>query len=89
MDHWKCSNKGTVLDQTMECIRTCCFGLKDWNKATFGKIQKEINHCKKWLESYDLAMDRSVDPQQYKRVERNLEDLLDKEELAWKQRSRI
>lgn len=88
-DCWRMSSGGSAFKRVMGCIKSCSYGLKDWNRSTFGNIQKKIEQCRERLEAYDLITDGSVDPQVYKNVKIQLEDLLEKDELAWKQRSRI
>jgi hypothetical protein len=62
--------------------------LHSWGKKTFGIIPKRIKTIQQELHSMQLQQDSHNLTQQPKDKEKELNDLLDKEEMWWSQRSR-
>jgi hypothetical protein len=71
----------TKLKATME-------SLNDWSRSKFGAVTKEINKLKKDLE---IAQSRQYTgySKEVEDLNRRLDELLLREEIMWRQRSRI
>ncbi|KAL9669643.1 hypothetical protein QQ045_007190 [Rhodiola kirilowii] len=86
-DLWE-GNAGNTHKLT-DCLKRCADGLKDWNKKCFGKVKNKIKELQEELSKVQ-DMERTDDSAD---LEVNLTSELDewflREELLWKQRSRI
>jgi hypothetical protein len=69
------------LNHTLEALHS-------WGKQTFGIIPKRIKAIQQELHFMQLQQDSHNLTQQLKDKEKELDDLLDKEEMWWSQRSR-
>jgi hypothetical protein len=74
-------NVQNKLKSTMECLTS-------WSKSKFGAVSKEIIKLKKrleWLQSKHFSRNRK----EIEGVNRRLDELLLREEIMWRQRSRV
>ena len=85
-------NEGTGLNNPSGLItglRQCADALSKWGNSVFGQIPKKIQKKKKALSA--LTKD-DIDRQngaEINRVWREINELLDKEEMWWQQRSMV
>ena len=85
-------NEGTCLNNPSGLItglRQCVDALSNWSNSVFGQIPKKIQEKKKALSA--LTKD-DIDKQngaKISRVRREINELLDEEEIWWQQRSRV
>ncbi|CAB4268382.1 unnamed protein product [Prunus armeniaca] len=71
-----------------EGIKNCAGKLAKWNKLTFGHVQKQLAAAHKELEVLQGRMGQDQVLLK-KKVERTIVVLLEKEEVMWRQRSRV
>ncbi|KAI5335463.1 hypothetical protein L3X38_025596 [Prunus dulcis] len=71
-----------------EGIKNCAGKLAEWNKLTFGHVQKQLAAAHKELEVLQGRMGQDQVLLK-KKVERTIVVLLEKEEVMWRQRSRV
>jgi hypothetical protein len=82
--HSRPSDLGNVavnLYGVMECLQSC-------SKKTVGSVSKRIEKLRKKLENINRGFPR-YNHDEKRNVERELDSLLEQEELYWRQRSRI
>ena len=85
-------NEGTSLNNPSGLItglRQCVDALSKWSNLAFGQIPKKIQEKKKALSA--LTKD-DIDRQngaKINRLRREINELLDEEEMWWQQRSRV
>ncbi|ONH90480.1 hypothetical protein PRUPE_8G056500 [Prunus persica] len=66
----------------------CTQRLNSWGQQQFGSLPKQIQQC--YLELQNLDLDApNFDPTRKHELSVKLDDLLEKEEIFWKQRSRV
>ncbi|MCH80381.1 hypothetical protein A2U01_0001148, partial [Trifolium medium] len=83
MDAWNNKQGGTKekLQHTLNALR-------NWGRKTFGIIPTRIKETQQALETLQLKSDTQRLNQQIKAKEKELDDLLEKEEMWWSHRSR-
>jgi hypothetical protein len=69
------------LSGVMDCLQT-------WSKKTVGSVSRRIEKLRKGLEHINLNLPWSVQDMK-RRTEKELDSLLEQEEVYWRQRSRI
>jgi hypothetical protein len=69
------------LNGVMDCLQA-------WSKETVGSIPRRIEKLRKELEHINLKFSRHVQEEK-RRIEKELDSLLEHEEVYWRQRSRI
>jgi hypothetical protein len=65
----------------MDCLQT-------WSKKTVGSVSRRIEKLRKGLEHINLNLSWSVQDMK-RRIEKELDSLLEQEEVYWRQHSRI
>jgi hypothetical protein len=73
------------INTKLNCMRG---SLNDWKNRSFGSVGKEIKNLKRELQNLMFRNDRSMNFRR-KEINRRLDELLLREELMWKQRSRL
>lgn len=63
--------------------------LKSWSKKSLGNLGRQIKETRALLNSYLNSEDQALDQSRIHSIEGRLEKLLYKEEVHWKQRSRV
>jgi hypothetical protein len=71
----------TNLSGVMDC-------LQDWSKKNVGSVSKRIEKLRKQLENINRSTFQH-NQEEKRRIERELDSLLEQEEVYWRQRSRI
>ena len=69
-------------------VRICEQALATWNKEEYGNLQHCIKHKQMQLEGLMNKVQKSQDSIVVEECKRQLKELLDKEEVVWKQRSK-
>ncbi|KAH6796646.1 hypothetical protein C2S52_021200 [Perilla frutescens var. hirtella] len=70
-------------------LNDCQEPLQAWKSSHFGNVTKQLADCRKELEGLQSASNNIHTVDYQKIVEAKIQDLLCKEEVMWKQRSRI
>lgn len=87
-DTWSKCKKATDLADIKNNLQTTMDSLRTWSKAKFGGVDREITKLKKRLERlYSTNLHANNDEIQH--VMARLDELLLREEMLWKQRSRV
>lgn len=69
-------------------IISCGISLKDWETDHFGNISKLLSNCRKELGALEVVVSTQKVTEDRKKLELKIDDLLEKEEIMWKQRSK-
>ncbi|PWA79435.1 hypothetical protein CTI12_AA200820 [Artemisia annua] len=69
-------------------VEECAARISEWNKNSFGHVQKSIRAKQKRLQMLQSCFDSSTEGQQHI-LKEEIKELLTREEVMWKQRSRI
>lgn len=86
--NWKTINQQALMS-TISNIEQCSKQLILWNQAKFGSLAKEIKDTHHQLAQLHNDRERVVTTGELRATELKLNELLLKEEIFWKQRSRI
>lgn len=86
---WKVSGQGNELSKTIQCIKNCGNHLSVWNREHFGIVQRDIQNTRAMIERMQAGELGDCEFEQCAILEKSLESLLEREEIAWKQRSRV
>ncbi|KAL3833965.1 hypothetical protein ACJIZ3_008701 [Penstemon smallii] len=78
------ANGNSVWDK----LDNCRLGLLNWSKSSFGNVNKQICKLKKELHTLRTGRITPASKQKEKDVSRELELLLDKENMMWEQRAK-
>ena len=70
-------------------LQVCAVDLARWNKSTFGHVPKQIQNKRKALNALVLQDSNSSMGKEINRLRKEINDLLDCEEILWHQRSRV
>ena len=71
-----------------EKLKRCADHLTEWSKQLFGCIQKQLEDKNKQLTQVEYAVALGADYEIVKALKGEINDLLDKENLMWQQRSK-
>jgi hypothetical protein len=85
---WSLQPPASDLADIREKLNTTMTSMTNWNNNVFGSVNKEIKHLSKKLE-YLQRGNYSHNEEEIKKVSVRLDELLLREEIMWKQRSRI
>jgi hypothetical protein len=80
-----CSNLGDLMGK----ISKTSDHLKEWNSEVFGKVTNEIKTRRKTLENIWKLPRTDKTEKEERRIATELDELLHREEIMWRQRSRI
>lgn len=86
--NWTDTNQSALLS-TINNIKQCADNLQVWHQSKFGSLAKDIKVTHQRIEHLHNIQDQLEDINEIKFMENNLNDLLLKEEIFWKQRSRV
>lgn len=86
---WFLGLESEASDRVSNYIVACGKALMEWNKVFFGKVQVEINKLRKEIKALDLHKDRPGNRSLLKIANDRLDELLAREEIMWRQGSRI
>lgn len=86
--NWETMNQQSLMS-TINNIEQCSKQLILWNQAKFGSLAKEIKNTHRQLAQLHDGRQRLDTTEELKATEMKLNELLLKEEIYWKQRSRI
>lgn len=70
-------------------LKQCAADLSSWSHSVFGRIPKQIQVKRKTLQSLFLQDTDGWHGAEINRLRKDLNDLLDSEEIFWNQRSRV
>ncbi|XP_050214794.1 uncharacterized protein LOC126665898 [Mercurialis annua] len=70
-------------------LRRCAMAFKRWGKAKFGTLKSDIKRTKEELQRILNSSEVIIPFDKVKKVEDHLEELLQKEEIIWKQRAKV
>jgi hypothetical protein len=85
---WSSSDPMTNLDDISGSLRRVMNRLKVWSNGKFGVVTKEIGKLRKKLENLE-AQGPQADHAELLNTRIRMDELLEREELMWFQRSRI
>ena len=86
--HWQGPGATTVAELCAK-IKTLSTNLKHWDRTTFGSVKEEIRSLKLQLESMRADPSRTAPTRQEEKVKDRLIELYHREDVMWRQRSRI
>ncbi|KAL9667982.1 hypothetical protein QQ045_002352 [Rhodiola kirilowii] len=72
-----------------DCLLVCADGLKKWNEQRFGKVKDKIKELQEKLSSIQEKMRTNDVIEHEVKLTRDLDEWFLREELLWKQRSRV
>ena len=78
---------GATMPEVAEKVNFCAFKLIEWSKNSFGSVKKMLEEKKNLLAKAELATARGGDSMVVKSIQKEINDILDKENLMWQQRS--
>lgn len=85
---WTSTNQSALLSM-INNIEQCTTSLKSWHQSRFGSLAKDIKETHQQIIHLHDVQDKLDNIGDLRAMEHKLNDLLSKEEIFWKQRSRI
>uniref|UniRef100_A0A2N9G3M9 CCHC-type domain-containing protein n=1 Tax=Fagus sylvatica TaxID=28930 RepID=A0A2N9G3M9_FAGSY len=88
-ESWHSKEKGSHMFEVTESIKSCRRGLINWERSVYRHSQLRMHQLG---EEAKLLEERAVteeDQYQLKKLREELNELLEREEIAWRQRSRV
>jgi hypothetical protein len=86
---WQREGKATSMQQLKEKLTMVSGSLETWGKNTFGHVQREIKQLNNRLETLRSDPLRQSPSYEEIKVREHLVELHHREEVMWRQRSRI
>lgn len=86
---WSASNDTNTPGGLALSLKQCAADLSSWSHSVFGRIPKQIQVKRKTLQSLFLQDTDGWHGAEINRLRKDLNDLLDSEEIFWNQRSRV
>ena len=86
---WKKDIEVNACNRVIKKIQNCGEALLKWSKTSFGSVRRELREKKKLLSKAELAASRGGDVARVRRLEHEVNILLDREAQMWSQRSKI
>ncbi|KAL0007018.1 hypothetical protein SO802_008520 [Lithocarpus litseifolius] len=86
---WKKDIEATACNRVIKKIRSCGEALLRWSKTSFGSVRRELKEKQKLLSKAELAACRGGDVTWVRRLEQEINVLLDSEAQMWSQQSKI
>ena len=83
---WKKDIEATVCNRVIKKIQSCGEALTKWSKTSFGSVRRELKEKRKLLAKAELAASRGGDVTRVRRLEQEINLLLDREAQMWSQR---
>ena len=83
---WKKDIEATVCNRVIKKIQSCGEALTKWSKTSFGSVRRELKEKRKLLAKAKLAASRGGDVTRVRRLEQEINLLLDREAQMWSQR---
>ena len=80
---------GGTPDSISSSLQSCAAELEKWNKVMFGYVPKQIQSKRKALNELTLQDRDGVLGKEINSLRKEINDLLDCEEILWHQRSRV
>ena len=75
---------GATMPEVAEKVNFCAFKLIEWSKNSFGSVKKMLEEKKNLLAKAELAAARGGgDSMVVKSIQKEINDILDKENLMW------
>ena len=84
---WACNTEGTPMLVATKKLKKCKKMLKAWHRDNFGSVLQKIKRTKKLLWKAEEVSARSGSIEKVRRLKIELNELYDKEERMWQQRS--
>ena len=79
-----------VTDRVLErCLEMCMADLSAWNKSKFGHVGRKISELQSRLEGLELLLASTEQIRELKSNRTELNCWLEKEDVMWRQRSRL
>lgn len=82
------TNQSALLS-TIDNIKLCAKNLVSWNQSKFSLLAKDIKVTHQHIIHLNNIQDQQDNSKEVKIMEQKLNELLFKEEVFWKQRSRV
>ena len=86
---WEASPPCLSVEDLKQKLQTISHGLVKWSRDTFGSVRKEIKRLKKELEDLRADPARIAPSHNELKINQNLIEMYHREEVMWRQRSRI
>ena len=86
---WKKDIEATACNRVIKKIQNCGEVLLKWSEISFGSVRCELKEKRKLLSKAKLAASRGGDVDRVRRLEHEINLLLDRESQMWSQRSKI
>ncbi|GKB78165.1 hypothetical protein Tco_0945060, partial [Tanacetum coccineum] len=87
-DAWASGLATGLQSDPCAIVEECATKISEWNKNTFGHVQKSIRLNQKRLQMLQSCFDVSTRDEQHV-LREEIKELLTRDEIMWKQRSRI
>ena len=84
---WACNTEGTPMFVATKKLKKCKKMLKAWHRDDFGSVLQKIKSTKKLLWKAEEVSARSGSIEKVRRLKIELNELYDKEERMWQQKS--
>jgi uncharacterized coiled-coil DUF342 family protein len=86
---WEEREKATSMQQLHQKLTDVSGSLEDWGKTTFGHVQREIRQLNERLTVLRADVSRQEPTSEETVVHQRLLELYQREEVMWRQRSRV
>lgn len=86
---WRNNPESTMVQDLQEKLKQLSGNLSRWDRQTFGNVRREIKRMKHELEILQGVVVRSGPSAQELKITEQLMELYHREEILWKQRSRV
>ncbi|XP_023881745.1 uncharacterized protein LOC111994119 [Quercus suber] len=84
---WGPPTVGATMPEVAGKVKTCGMKLTKWSKKSFGSVRKMLEEKKKLLTKAELDAAKGGDLLLVKSLQKEINDILDKENQMWQQRS--
>lgn len=86
---WDSVSNGDTLSLLMDKIKACAVALTRWNKEHFGIVQRQVRQYERRFQELREQVDDHVAREEEKKMLLESGIVLDREEILWRQKSRI
>ena len=86
---WKRDVEVMACNKVLKKIQNCGEALMKWSKTSFGSVRHELKEKRKLLAKAETTASRGGDVTRVRRLEQEINLLMDREAQMWSQRSKI
>ncbi|KAL3533351.1 hypothetical protein ACH5RR_006872 [Cinchona calisaya] len=88
-DSWGAIDSLEILGDLTSRLENCRIGLVQWSKREFGYVRRQTDKIRKQMEAILLQGINDTNQQLFGELQAQPEDFLEKEDLTWRQRSKL